>query len=75
MMTINGLLYIEANINACCCKDTITNVYLPKIQALLPKGSLPNNEADIHLQAKAIQVQEVANERIALLENRQNLYQ
>lgn len=67
-MTID---YIETKINTCYNKDKIAEVYLPKIQAFLPQG---NNEGDIHLQAKAIRVQEAAKERIALLNNRQTLY-
>jgi hypothetical protein len=73
-MTVNIINCIETKINTCYNKDKITKVYLPKIQALLPQGILPNNETDIHLQAKAIRAQEVANERIALLDTRQTLY-
>lgn len=73
-MSIAAINSMETKINACYDKDKIIKDYLPRIQAFLPKSVLPINQSDIHLQARAIRVQEVANERIALLENRQNLY-
>ncbi len=74
-MGLVNLDYLETKISTCYDKSKITNVYIPQVRALLPQGPLPNNEADIRLQAKAIRVQELANERVALLDSRQTLYQ
>lgn len=73
-INFNYINYIEAKITTCCQKEKITQDYLPKIQAFLPQGNLPNDHETIQLQAKAIKAQEVANHRLALLESRQNLY-
>ena len=73
-MAIKELSYLKSQINTCEDSATIRDVLLPKVNILLPVGNLPNDATEIRLRAEAVRVQNVAQERLALLTNRTALY-
>lgn len=74
-MAVKELNYLKTQINNCEDPATIRDVLLPKVTILLPAGNLPNDAAEIRLRAEAVRTQKVAQERLALLTNREGLYE